>query len=87
MAAYEKFWDAISVERTFIESAETRYQTGLEEGIQQGIKQGIQQGIKQGIQQGIEQGRAEERQAIVSRLKAIGVSEEELQRVMKTPEN
>ena len=79
MAAYEKFWDAISVERTFIESAETRYQTGLEEGIQQGIKQGIQQGI--------EQGRAEERQAIVSRLKAIGVSEEELQRVMKTPEN
>lgn len=78
LAAYEKFWDAISVERTFIESAETRYQTGLEEGIQQGIKQGLEQGI----QQGIEQGRAEERQAIVSRLKAIGVSEEELQRVL-----
>ncbi len=74
LAAYEKFWDAISVERTFIESAETRYQTGLEEGIQQGIKQGIQQGI--------EQGRAEERQEIVSRLKAIGVSEEDLQRVL-----
>ncbi|MCR5191219.1 MAG: hypothetical protein K6C07_07435, partial [Bacteroidales bacterium] len=73
--AYEKFWDAISVERTFIESAETRYQTGLEEGIQQGIKQGIQQGI--------EQGRAEERQAIADRLKAIGVSEEELRKVME----
>ena len=95
LAEYDYFWEMVRLEKAFTVNAEKRsFAKGLEQGIQQGIErgrakglaegleQGLQKGIEQGLQKGIEQGRAEERQAIVSRLKAIGVSEEDLQRVL-----
>ena len=56
--------------------------TNRKNGERKGYRKGLKQGRAEGIKQGIEQGRAEERQAIAGRLKAIGVSEEEIRRVM-----
>ena len=50
MATYDKYWDTISTERTYVVDAEDR---GYKQGVEQGIEQGIQQGIEQGIQQGV----------------------------------
>ena len=72
LEAYDRFWDAIRVEKAFInegirrgmekgikQGMEQGIKQGMEQGIKQGMEQGIKQGIKQGVEQGIEQGRAE----------------------------
>jgi flagellar biosynthesis/type III secretory pathway protein FliH len=84
LAEYDYFWDMVRLEKAFTVNAEKRsFAKGLEQGIEQGRAKGLAEGLEQGLQQGIEQGRAEERQAIADRLKAIGVSEEELRKVME----
>jgi len=40
LAAYDKYWDAISIEKTLVTSAR-------EEGIEEGIEKGIEKGIKE----------------------------------------
>jgi predicted transposase/invertase (TIGR01784 family) len=42
LATYDKYWDTISTERTYVVDAEDR---GYKQGIEQGIEQGIQQGV------------------------------------------
>ena len=82
LEAYDRFWDAIRVEKAFINEGirrgmEKGIKQGMEQGIKQGMEQGIKQGIKQGVEQGIEQGRAEgERQkalAIARNLRLAGM--------------
>ncbi len=74
LMGYDKFWDAVSVERTLIDNA---LEKGMAMGIQQGIEQGIEQGIKQGIEQGIEQGKQEgqleERKQMAKNLKSMNI--------------
>ena len=74
LEAYDRFWDAIRVEKAFINEGIRR---GMEKGIKQGMEQGIKQGMEQGIKQGVEQGRAEgERQkalAIARNLRLAGM--------------
>ena len=74
LEAYDRFWDAIRVEKAFINEGIRR---GMEKGIKQGMEQGIKQGMEQGIKQGVEQGRAEgERQkalAIARNLRLSGM--------------
>ncbi len=54
---YEKFWDAVSVEKTLLYDAETKGQArGMEQGLEQGRKLGIEQGRELGIEQGREEG-------------------------------
>ena len=69
LEAYDRFWDAIRVEKAI--------KQGMEQGIKQGMEQGIKQGMEQGIKQGVEQGRAEgERQkalAIARNLRLSGM--------------
>ena len=72
LEAYDRFWDAIRVEKAFInegirrgmekgikQGMEQGIKQGMEQGIKQGMEQGIKQGVEQGIKQGVEQGRAE----------------------------
>lgn len=74
LEAYDRFWDAIRVEKAFINEGIRR---GMEKGIKQGMEKGIKQGMEQGIKQGVEQGRAEgERQkalAIARNLRLAGM--------------
>ena len=58
LAAYDRFWFAVSTERTLIHG---KTREALEQGLQKGLQQGLQQGIEQGIEQGLEKGRAEGR--------------------------
>lgn len=54
---YEKFWDAVSVEKTLLYDAETKGQArGMERGMAQGLKKGMEQGLKQGLEKGLQQG-------------------------------
>ncbi len=47
---YEKFWDAVSVEKTLLYDAETKGQArGMEQGLEQGRKLGIEQGREEGV--------------------------------------
>jgi len=46
LEAYDKYWDTISTERTYIVDAEHR---GYNQGVQQGIQEGIQQGMQEGV--------------------------------------
>lgn len=78
LEAYDRFWDAIRVEKAFINEGIRRgMEKGIKQGMEQGIKQGMEQGIKLGVEQGIEQGRAEgERQkalAIARNLRLAGM--------------
>ena len=59
LEGYDKFWDAISVERTLVNSVARRYKEGMEKGMAQGLAQGIEQGLAQGIEQGLAQGIAQ----------------------------
>ena len=72
LEAYDRFWDAIRVEKAFInegirrgmekgikQGMEQGIKQGMEQGIKQGLEQGLKQGVEQGIKQGVEQGRAE----------------------------
>ena len=63
---YEKFWDAISVERTLVGSAERR---GKEIGLKEGLKEGMEKGLKEGL----EKGRREALLATARKLKAMGL--------------
>lgn len=82
LEAYDRFWDAIRVEKAFINEGIRR---GMEKGIKQGMEQGIKQGIKRGIKQGVEQGRAEgERQKaldIARNLRLAGMSLSDIARM------
>jgi predicted transposase/invertase (TIGR01784 family) len=44
LAAYDKYWDSVSREKTLIKGY---YEQGLEQGLQQGLEQGLQQGAQQ----------------------------------------
>ena len=63
MNAYNHFWDVVSTERSFIDSA---------------LKRGMKQGFEQGMAKGIEKGKAEGRLEIARNLLAVGVSAENI---------
>ena len=70
MEWYDRFWDAVRVEKTLINSA---IRKGLAMGIAQGAKQGMQQGLQQGLQQGIQQGVEQGITTVARNMKAMGM--------------
>ena len=61
---YDKFWDIVRTERTYINSALRKGMAegrakGFEQGMAQGMAKGMAQGMAKGIEQGIEQGKAQ----------------------------
>ena len=94
LLGYEKFWDIISTEKTFISSAlrkglaegmEKGLAEGIEKGLAEGIEKGLAEGLAEGRAEGIEKGRAEGEQSkaldIARNLKTIGICNAD---IMKT---
>ncbi len=68
--AYDKFWDAIRVERTLVSSA---LREGREEGIKAGREEGIKAGREEEIKAGREEGREEGKMETARNLKQMQV--------------
>lgn len=66
LEAYDRFWDAIRVEKAFINE-------GIRRGMEKGIKQGMEQGIKQGVEQGRAEGERQKALAIARNLRLAGM--------------
>ena len=81
LMAYEKFWDIISVEKTFVESAQTSYRSGLEKGRALGEKAGLEKGLKKGRKEGKEEGRKETALEYARKMKALGLSPADISRI------
>ena len=90
LLGYEKFWDIISTEKTFISSALRKglaegMEKGLAEGRAEGLAEGRAEGLAEGRAEGIEKGRAEGEQSkaldIARNLKTIGICNAD---IMKT---
>ena len=56
LRAYDKFWDAVSVERTLQYDS---YQQGMEKGIKQGMEEGMAKGMEKGMAKGEEVGKSQ----------------------------
>ena len=75
LAGYDKYWDAVSSERTLLaDSLREGLEQGIEQGVRQGLEQGIEQGVRQGLEQGLEQGKQAAAREIARRLMETGVS-------------
>ena len=59
LEGYDQFWDAVSVERTLINSATRKYKEGMEKGKAEGIAEGMEKGIAEGMKKGKAEGIAE----------------------------
>ncbi len=67
LLGYDKFWDAISVEKTL-------YNSGLRKGRAEGMEEGRAEGREQGRAEGMEQGRREAVVETARRMKALGLA-------------
>lgn len=90
LEAYERFWDAIRVEKALVNEGERRglkrgkeegFRDGREEGIKEGIKEGRKEGIQEGIQKGIQEGRKEAVLFTAKKLKELHLSIEDISKV------
>ena len=70
LRAYDKFWDAVSVERTLQYDS---YQQGMEKGMEKGMKQGMEKGMKQGMAKGEEAGKSQRSIEIAKNMQAKGM--------------
>ena len=70
LRAYDKFWDAVSVERTLQYDS---YQQGMEKGMEKGMKQGMEKGMKQGMAKGEEAGKSQRSIEIAKNMLAKGM--------------
>ena len=78
LLGYEKFWDAISVEKTLYNSAWRKgiregMAKGIAKGMAEGITEGKAKGIAEGKAQGIAEGKAEMQYQIAANLKKAGI--------------
>lgn len=78
LLGYEKFWDAISVEKTLYNSAWRKgiregMAKGMAKGMAEGITEGKAKGIAEGKAQGIAEGKAEMQYQIAANLKKAGI--------------
>jgi flagellar biosynthesis/type III secretory pathway protein FliH len=84
-AAYEKYWDNISVEKSLqyesIYSREIGRAEGIEEGIAEGEAKGRAEGIAEGIAEGEAKGRAEGLINVVINCSRNGLSLEQIQAI------
>ena len=54
LMGYDRFWDMVSTQRTYIYDA-------MEKGLMMGQKEGMEKGLKKGLKEGLEKGRTEGR--------------------------
>ena len=83
---YDRFWDAVSVENTWIDtvkiSTEKGYQSGMEKGREEGLAkgraEGRTEGLQEGLQEGLEKGRAEGLKEAAAKMKQLGIPAEQI---------
>ena len=83
---YDRFWDAVSVENTWIDtvkiSTEKGYQSGMEKGREEGLAKGRAEGRtesrREGLQEGLEKGRAEGLKEAAAKMKQLGIPAEQI---------
>ncbi len=77
LEAYDRFWDAIRVEKALVNEGERR---GLKRGKEEGFHEGREEGIKEGLKEGIKEGRREGLLFTARKLKEMCLSIEEISR-------
>ena len=70
-------------ERDFKNQLAYAKEEGIKEGMERGIERGLEKGLEKGIEQGREEGRISERDAIAQRLLAKGMTQEEVEVLLK----
>ena len=58
---YDRFWDAVSVENTWIDTVKTSTEKGYQSGMEKGRAEGRTEGLQEGLEKGLEKGRVEGR--------------------------
>ncbi|MDR2684567.1 MAG: Rpn family recombination-promoting nuclease/putative transposase [Prevotellaceae bacterium] len=81
-AAYDKYWDTVSYEKTLIHG---KLSEGRAEGLQEGIEKGLQEGIAKGIEKGRAEGAKEKEVAIVLNIAQTGLDIEQIVKLTKLP--
>jgi predicted transposase/invertase (TIGR01784 family) len=72
LAAYEKYWDWVSTEKTLITGF---YEDGLEQGRVEGLEAGLKKGLEKGLEKGRLEGQKQMQLQIARALKQAGLSE------------
>ena len=75
LEAYDRYWDAVSRERTLLESATS-------DAWLRGLAAGQAEGLAKGHAAGLSEGREAERAALLAKLLASGMSEEQARRLL-----
>lgn len=72
---YDKFWDIVRTERTYINSA---LRKGMAEGRAKGFEQGMAQGMAQGIEEGRAQGEKSALYKVVEKMRKMGMTDAQI---------
>ncbi len=70
MLTYDKYWDAISIEKTLINGF---YRQGKTEGLEEGRTVGLEEGLAKGLMEGRAEGERESKLQIAKTLLAMGM--------------
>ena len=88
---YDRFWDAVSVENTWIDTVKTStekgYQSGMEKGRAEGRTEGLQEGLEKGLEKGRVEGRNDERTAVALDMLADNEPIEKIVKYSHLPES
>ena len=91
LQGYDDFWDAVRVERTIREGAESYgYEKGMAKGLADGMAKGMEKGMAKGMEEGMEEGMAKGMEegmakgelqralAIARKMKQCGMSDQQI---------
>jgi predicted transposase/invertase (TIGR01784 family) len=86
LAAYDKYWDSVSTEKTLIKGYyDQGLQRGHEQGLQQGLEQGHEQGLQQGLEQGLQQGAQQNKLLTARKLLEMGMEPTLIAKITELP--
>ena len=75
---YDRFWDAVSVENTWIDTVKTSTEKGYQSGMEKGRTEGLQEGLEKGLEKGRAEGKAEGLKEAAANMKRLGISPEQI---------
>lgn len=72
--SYDKFWDAIRVEKGLYEGGvkegyEEGHKEGIKKGMEEGVKKGMEEGVKRGMEEGVKRGMEKSLKQVARNLK------------------
>ncbi|MBP5613869.1 MAG: PD-(D/E)XK nuclease family transposase, partial [Bacteroidales bacterium] len=75
---YDRFWDAVSVENTWIDIAKKSKETGYQSGMAKGLEKGMEKGMEKGRAEGRAEGKAEGLKEAAANMKRLGIFPEHI---------